>query len=151
MEPCVSCIYLTYFMEYVWKSSLWIGIFQSYTTRKNNYWPTIYRTGAAVVSTITSNNMHYPFKIFRSITGSVWIFQAKTFSCLWTLLNAIYASVYGFRKESIFTVGCKLPTYRKTWKKTVMATALVIVYAIHPGKATWSDVCLAWGSGGHIK
>ena len=28
MEPCVSCIYLTYCMEYAWKSSLWIGIFQ---------------------------------------------------------------------------------------------------------------------------
>ena len=125
--------------------------FKELHNQQEYYWPTIYRTGAAVVSTITSNNMHYPFKIFRSITGSVWIFQAKTFSCLWTLLNAIYASVYGFRKESIFTVGCKLPTYRKTWKKTVMATALFIVYAIHPGKATWSDVYLAWGSGGHIK
>ena len=28
MEPCVSCFYLTYCMEYVWKSLLWIGIFQ---------------------------------------------------------------------------------------------------------------------------
>ena len=28
VEPCVSCIYLTYCMEYIWKSSLWIGIFQ---------------------------------------------------------------------------------------------------------------------------
>ena len=42
---------LTYCMEYVWKSSLWIGIFQEY------YWPTIYRAGAAVVSTITSNSI----------------------------------------------------------------------------------------------
>ena len=33
MEPCVSCIYLTYCMEYVWKSSLWIGIFQRATQR----------------------------------------------------------------------------------------------------------------------
>ena len=24
IEPCVSCFYLTYCMEYVWKSSLWI-------------------------------------------------------------------------------------------------------------------------------
>ena len=31
MEPCISCIYLTYCMEYVWKSSLWIGIFQRAT------------------------------------------------------------------------------------------------------------------------
>ena len=37
MEPCVSCIYLTYCMEYVWKSSLWISIFQRATqlTSKN--------------------------------------------------------------------------------------------------------------------
>ena len=33
MEPCVSCIYLTYCMEYVWKSSLWISIFQRATQR----------------------------------------------------------------------------------------------------------------------
>ena len=31
MVPCVSSIYLTYCMEYVWKSSLWIGIFQRAT------------------------------------------------------------------------------------------------------------------------
>ena len=33
MEPCVSCIYLTYCMEYEWTSSLWIGIFQRATPR----------------------------------------------------------------------------------------------------------------------
>ena len=33
MEPCVSCIYLTCYMEYLWKSSLWIGIFQRDTER----------------------------------------------------------------------------------------------------------------------
>ena len=33
MEPCVSCIYLTNCMEYVWKSPLWIGIFQRVTQR----------------------------------------------------------------------------------------------------------------------
>ena len=33
MEHCVSCIYLTYCMEYVRKSSLWIGIFQRPTQR----------------------------------------------------------------------------------------------------------------------
>ena len=54
MEPCVSCIYLTYCMEYVWKSSLWIGIFQRATQLQEYYWPTIYRAAAAVVSTITS-------------------------------------------------------------------------------------------------
>ena len=42
-------------MEYVWKSSLWIGIFQRATQRaRMRYWPTIYRAGAAVVLTITS-------------------------------------------------------------------------------------------------
>ena len=41
MKPCVSCIYLTYCMEYVWKSSLWIGIFQRATQRARQYWPTI--------------------------------------------------------------------------------------------------------------
>ena len=49
-------------MEYVWKSSLGNGtmyISKSYTTTKNtinNYWPTTYRAGAAVVSTITIIN-----------------------------------------------------------------------------------------------
>ena len=33
MEPCFSCTYLTYCMEYVWTSSLWIGIFQRATQR----------------------------------------------------------------------------------------------------------------------
>ena len=41
-------------MEYVWKSSLWIGIFQRATNEQEHYWPTIYRAGANVVSTITS-------------------------------------------------------------------------------------------------
>ena len=50
----VSCIYLTYCMEYLWKSSLWIGIFQRATQDQEYYWPTIYRAGAAVVSTITN-------------------------------------------------------------------------------------------------
>ena len=54
MEPRVSCIYLTYCMEYAWKSSSWIGIFQRATQLQEYYWPTIYRAGAAVVSTITS-------------------------------------------------------------------------------------------------
>ena len=54
MEPCVPCIYLTYSMEYVWKSSLWIGYFKELHHEQEYYWPTIYITGAAVVSTITS-------------------------------------------------------------------------------------------------
>ena len=52
MEPCVPCIYLTYCMEYVWTNIMNRYISKSYTTCK--YWPTIYRAGAAVVSTITS-------------------------------------------------------------------------------------------------
>ena len=49
----ISCICLTYCMEYVWTCSLWIGFFlKSYTKSKN----TIYRVGAAVVSTITSSH-----------------------------------------------------------------------------------------------
>ena len=54
MEPCVSCFYLTYCMEYVWKSSLWIGI-QRTTQRPRillTDWK--YRAGTALVSTITS-------------------------------------------------------------------------------------------------
>ena len=41
-------------MEYVWKSSLWIAIFQRLLSDQEYYWPTIYRAGAAVVSTISS-------------------------------------------------------------------------------------------------
>ena len=37
-------------MDYVWKSSL----FKELHNEQEYYWPTIYRTGAAVVSTITS-------------------------------------------------------------------------------------------------
>ena len=47
-------------MEYVWKSSLGISkmyISKSYTKTKNTInWPTTYRAGATIVSTITSNN-----------------------------------------------------------------------------------------------
>ena len=46
VEPCVSCIYLPYLcMEYV---------FKELHNQQEYYWPTINRTGAAVVSTITS-------------------------------------------------------------------------------------------------
>ena len=40
-------------MEYVRKSSLWIDIFEpELHNDQSYYWPTIYRAGAAVVSTI---------------------------------------------------------------------------------------------------
>ena len=62
-------LYLSYLlhMEYVWKSSLWIGIFQRVTQwarillTSNIQW--IYRTEAAVVSTITSykSAIHFDF------------------------------------------------------------------------------------------
>ena len=54
MEPCVSCIYLTYCMEYVWTSSLWIGIFQRAAQRARILLTDNIQSGAAVVSTITS-------------------------------------------------------------------------------------------------
>ena len=55
MEPCVSCIYLTYYIEYVWKSSLWIGLFQRATQRARMLLTdNIQRGGSCVVSTITS-------------------------------------------------------------------------------------------------
>ena len=70
MEPCVSCFYLTYCIEYVWKSSLWIGIFQRATQR-----PTIYRVGAAVVSTTPCIiKWHDSGIIIRNIDNSVWFF-----------------------------------------------------------------------------
>ena len=41
-------------MIYVWKRSIWIGVFQgAYTKTKATIWPTKYRAEAAVVSTIT--------------------------------------------------------------------------------------------------
>ena len=39
----------------VWKSSIRIAIFQRATQRKEYYWPTTYRAGAAIVSTIAGN------------------------------------------------------------------------------------------------
>ena len=61
MEPCISCIYLTYCMKYMWKYSLWIGIFQRATRQArilltNNIQ---IRAGAAVVSTITRRILPY--------------------------------------------------------------------------------------------
>ena len=54
LESCVSRFYFTYCMFYVWKRSIWIGVFQrAYTKTKATIWPTKYRTEAAVVSTIT--------------------------------------------------------------------------------------------------
>ena len=56
MEPCVSWIYLTCCMEYVWTSSLWNRcISKSYTTSKNTIVRQYTEKGAAVVSTITSH------------------------------------------------------------------------------------------------
>ena len=79
MEPCVSCIYLTYCMEYVWKSSLWIGIFQRATQFNNEqeyYWPTIYRAGAAVVSTVITSC--YSFLLLRWNAGLFFVcFQIR--------------------------------------------------------------------------
>ena len=47
-------------MEYVSKSSLWIGIFlKSYTMTDSNYRRTIYRAGVAVVSTITNYDFNW--------------------------------------------------------------------------------------------
>ena len=68
MEPCVSCIYLTYCIEYVWKSSLWIGrvYFKELLNEQEYYWPTINRAGAAVVSTITS------YKITKKVRA-LWL------------------------------------------------------------------------------
>ena len=56
MEPCFSCLYLTYCIEYVWKSSLSSVYFKEHNEHNDQeyYWPTIYRAGTAVVSTITS-------------------------------------------------------------------------------------------------
>ena len=80
MEPCVSCIYLTYCLEYVWKSSLWIGIFQRAEWVHNVqecYWPTIYRAGAAVVSTIISCKSFSC--VFRICTRAISILSILAF------------------------------------------------------------------------
>ena len=54
LESCVSRFYFTYCMFYVWKRSIWIGVLQrAYTKTKATIWPTKYRAGAALVSTIT--------------------------------------------------------------------------------------------------
>ena len=52
-------LYLTYCMEYVWKSSLWIGrvYFKELVNVQEYYWQTIYRAGAAIVSTTTSSKL----------------------------------------------------------------------------------------------
>ena len=80
MEPCVSCIYLTYCLEYVWKSSLWIGIFQRAEWVHNVqecYWPTMYRAGAAVVSTIISCKSFSC--VFRICTRAISILSILAF------------------------------------------------------------------------
>ena len=51
MEPYVSCFYLTYCMEYVWKSVY----FKELHSDQEYYWPRIYKAGAAGVSIITSD------------------------------------------------------------------------------------------------
>ena len=52
----ISCIYLTYCMEYMWTSSFNYEslYFKELHKEQEYYWPTIYRAGASVVSTITS-------------------------------------------------------------------------------------------------
>ena len=66
LESCVCRFYLTYCMFYVWKRSTWIVLFQrAYTKTKATIWPTKYRAGAAVVSTIT--------KRFYSLLGGFFL------------------------------------------------------------------------------
>ena len=76
MGPFVSCIYLTYCMEYVWKSSLWIGrvYFKKLLNEQEYYWPTINRAGAAVVSTITSSHYigSFSWRLACVASVSVW-------------------------------------------------------------------------------
>ena len=76
MGPFVSCIYLTYGMEYVWKSSLWIGrvYFKKLLNEQEYYWPTINRAGAAVVSTITSSHYigSFSWRLACVASVSVW-------------------------------------------------------------------------------
>ena len=57
MEPCVSCIYLTYCMEWNMYENLPHEsiYFEELHNAQECYWPTIYRAGAAVESTITSS------------------------------------------------------------------------------------------------
>ena len=80
MESCVSRFYFTYCMFYVWKRSIWIGVFQrAYTKTKTTIWPTKYRAGAAVVSTITKRSysllggvlFNYFFYYFFSLKGNI--------------------------------------------------------------------------------
>ena len=54
MEPCISCIYLTFCMEYVWDIYYESVYFKELHNEQEYYWLTIYRAGAAVVWTITS-------------------------------------------------------------------------------------------------
>ena len=70
----------TYCLEYVWKSSLWIGIFQRAEWVHNVqecYWPTIYRAGAAVVSTIISCKSFSC--VFRICTRAISILSILAF------------------------------------------------------------------------
>ena len=50
-------------MEYVWKSSLWIGIFQRATQRARILLTDNIQSGAAVVSTITSLYIYHQFML----------------------------------------------------------------------------------------
>ena len=111
MEPCVSCFYLSYCIEYVWKSSLWIGIFQRATQRPKCYWPRIYRAGAAVVSTITRTSAN----IIASHAG---VFRGARFSPIprevWNTCSPKNACVGGYQYHfSILIWYCEPGSLRK--------------------------------------
>ena len=100
MEPCVSGIYLTYCLEYVWKSSLWIGIFQRAEWVHNVqecYWPTIYRARAAVVSTIISCKSFSC--VFRICTRAISILSILAFLMTVDPRNKLRWGYRGISKE----------------------------------------------------
>ena len=115
MKPCVSCIYFIYCMQYVWKSSLWIGIyFKELHNEQEYYWPTIYRAWAAVVSTITS----VIYKISK-IVRALWLAERSVFA--WEYVNMVVASCFAFRA---------LITQARIWKSFQVKTRQV--YFIYP-------------------
>ena len=93
MEPCVSCIFISPIVWTMCENLHYQSVyFKELHNQQEYYWPTIYRTEAAVVSTITSY-FYYCYRPDR--LSCLWAFPYDHFKIymiapiVWVELNSI--------------------------------------------------------------
>ena len=113
MELCVSCIYLPYCLEYVWKSSLWIGIFQRAKQQARILLTDNIQSGAAVVWTVITSC--HSFLLLRWNCGLFLVCFQMRVRKNWTevFFHFLYPTLLFFLLSSAFARLC-VSTLRST-------------------------------------